>query len=217
MKLVSSKKKKITTLLIIVGVLVLVGIGLLIFSLLGNKTPETPTTIRSISMYSHPKTEYYVGEEFDSTGTIIQVITNKLGEDYFVGEKELTFSGFDSSVVKDNVVITVTYKEYTTTFSVKIKEIPTDSKDPVLTSIRLSDNFVDTYSLNWWNNIGPAFDNVKLVLVYSDGSEKEVPMQSSYCYNLTFGLTSAGTTDFIIKYNDGGVIVETTVTVTITN
>ena len=72
------------------------------------------------------------------------------------------------------------------------------------------------YTLEKWNKNGPSFFGVNLICTYSDGSEKEIQMQSIYCYGIE-DVKSSGTTEFTIKYSEGGIIVETTVTITITN
>lgn len=221
MKLQSKQAKKQKVIIIsavILAVLVIVGvvIGLVINSI--KKQYENSDGITGITVSANPsKTTYYVGEEFDPTGFRIQVLASTNEASYFVDypNEELKLSGFDSSKAVEDQVITVTYREYTDSFTIDVIEVP--PADPVITGIRLSDNFTSKYTLKWWNTYGPAFDGVKLVCTYSDGTEKEVAMKSSYCYGIERNLTSAGTTEFTIKYSSGGILVETTVTITITN
>ncbi|MBQ8248046.1 MAG: bacterial Ig-like domain-containing protein [Lachnospiraceae bacterium] len=228
MKLVNKKQKRKQTLTIIaVAVLALVVIGALVFTftkvgdIINNgKNPDddTPIVYQGISLVGKPnKLEYMVGEAFDPTGIYVQVIANKQTGTYFVDENnpDLKITGFDSTVPNDALVITVTYKEFSTAFTVKIKEEPT--ADPTLKSIKLSDNFQTTYTLSKWNSSGPSIRGVNLILVYSDGSEIEIPMSYNYCTDIKRPLEKAGTTDFTVVYNSNGIMYTTVVTVNITN
>lgn len=215
MKLKNSRQKRTLILIVLGGVLLACIIGLLI-SVLIPKEREEGTIIYGIQVSSLPdKTEYYIGDAFDPTGTKIQIISNKLSSVDFIDYRQLTFSGFDSSVVSDKVIITVTYQGYTTSFDVKIKEKPAEI--PVLTSIRLSDNFKTTYTLSSWLNKGVQVRDVNLICTYSDGTEKSIPMQKSYISGVDKTMTGPCETSFIIRYSEGGVQVETTITVRITN
>ena len=219
MKLVSEKKKRMTLIITIAIVaIVLIAIGVLAFSLIKTlpnnpaaKPTEPPLTMRGISVSNTPdKWEYYVGDEFDPRGTLVQVIMNQQSATHFVGHTELQFSGFDSSVPNENLEITVSYKGYTAKFSVVIKERPTESVEVV--SIKLSDDFKSSYTLSEWNKSGPSFSGVKLILVSSDGSETEVRMKYDYCSGINKNLEAPGETQFVIRFRG----FETTVTVTIT-
>ena len=221
MKLQRNRKKTYITIAIIVSVLLIIAAALAIayVSLMQTINPDAfkpDKEITGISISTAPKTEYYIGEDFDPTGMKIQVLTNNLSETYFVEcpNDEVVITGFDSSVANEKVPVTVTYKGFSVTFNVVVKDYP--SAAPVLESIRLSDNFKTTYTLEKWNKNGPSLFGVKLILTYSDGSEQEVQMQSAYCYGIE-DIAAPGTTEFTIKYSDGGIQVETTVTVTITN
>ena len=218
MKLQSQKQKRTTAILIGVGAVVLIAaIVLAIVLLVPNNDSgdgEMPLTTMGINIASYPKTTYYVGEDFDTTGIKVQVVMSDQSKTYFVGASELTFSGFDNSVATDSLTITVGYKEYTATYEVKIKEKPVEA--PILTGIRLDENFSTTDTLQAWNFRGPNFRDVNLICTYSDGTEKSIPMQSNYASGIQRDLTSAGTTSFTIRYSEGGIQVETTVTITIT-
>lgn len=219
MKLQSQKQKRTTAILIGVGTVALIAAIVLAIVLLvpNNDTGdgEMPLTTIGINIASYPKTTYYVGEDFDSTGIRVQVVMSEQSETYFVDESQLTFSGFDSSVATESLTITVEYKGYTTSYKVEIKDKPAEV--PKLTGIRLDDSFKTTYTLESWNTKGPRFRDVNLICTYSDGTEKEIPMQAGYASGINLELTSAGTTSFKISYSEGGIQAETTVTVTITN
>lgn len=227
MKLVSkTQKRKQTIIAIVAVVVVLVAVGVLAFSLLKSDTintekkpvDDTPLVYTGIILSDKPdKLEYIVGEVFDPEGIRVQVVANKQSGTYFVGhnDPDLIISGFDSTVANDALVITVTYKEFSTAFTVKVKEEA--QVNPTLESIKLSDNFQTTYTLSKWNSSGPSIRGVNLILVYSDGSEIEIPMSYNYCMDIKRPLEKAGTTDFTVVYNADGIMYTAVVTVTITN
>ncbi len=219
MKLVNKKQKQKTIIIIaIIAVVVLaIVIGLIVgLSSNNKKTMKKDAVIEGINIASYPKTSYYVGETFDVSEILVQVVMSEQSATYFINanDPELTFSGFDSSVANDSLTIQVSYKGFTTSYNVVIKEKQTSV--PVLQSIRLSDDFKTTYSISEWNNQN-VFYGIKIICTYSNGSEKEIKFKYDYCYGLDKNLTSPGTTSFTIKYSESGVNVETTVTVTITN
>lgn len=217
MKLQKGKNKNRLKVLCFAGGIFLVLAILTTVILLWPQPLETvdPRGVVKISLSAVPhKTTYYVGEEFDPAGVSVQVITNDMEHTSFVGHEDLSFSGFDSSVPAENQVITATYKGFTATFTVTVKENP--SETPTLVSIRMGDSFKTTYTLSSWNNFGPKTNNATIVCTYSDGSEVEIPMKGQYCDNV-LDVDSPGTTQFTVRYTDEyGTTVETTVTVTIT-
>lgn len=215
-----SQNRKRTTIIIIVVVAVILIAALVIGAVLLLNKPEQPAeemkpdTILGIELSSKPRdTVYLVGAPFNPEGTKIQVLTHDQSKTYFVDYTQLSFSGFDSSSVGEKV-ITVTYKGFTTTFTVTVKEV--EQAAPVLTSIRMGDSFQTTYNKDYWNTFGPKLNTATLILTYSDGSEKEVYMESGFCSGIDKNITSAGTTTFTVTCVDAGIVVSTTVTVTIT-
>ncbi len=83
-------------------------------------------TLVSIKV-ENPKTEYYVGDEFE-TPKVVAVFDNE--KEYEVNEG-VTFSGFDSSDVAEEQEITVTYSGLTTSYTISIIEAPVIGEDPV--------------------------------------------------------------------------------------
>ena len=71
------------------------------------ETPEADPVLVSIAVSGEFKTEYEVGEEFDSTGIVVTAHFDK-GEDKDV-TAEASFSGFDSSVAGP-CVVTVSFE-----------------------------------------------------------------------------------------------------------
>lgn len=211
----NNKRIIIIAIIAVVVVLALVVGGIFLFSSSNNGEEPKPDDIIGIEISSRPSlTEYFVGEQFKPEGARVQVMTHDHEKSYFVDHTALSFSGFDGSKLGEQV-ITVTYKGFTTTFTVSVKELPPAT--PTLVSIRLSDNFVSTYTLDWWTEYGPVFDGVNLICTYSDGSEKSVPMSASYCLNINTNINSATTVEIPVQYIDGGIIAETTVEITVTN
>jgi len=198
---------------VVVVALIVAGV-LLAPTIIGHFNKPDPSIAVSVS----PKNVYFVGEKFDPTGLKIQVLMGDPDSSYFVSypNSELKISGFDSSVANESLPLTITYKGMTTTLNVTIKDYP--PKNPVLVDMKLSDNFyAHPFSYTVWNKNGPyKRANVNIVLIYDDGSEKEIPLTAEYCSNVDRNLTSAGTTEFTLHYTEGGVRLEKTITVTIT-
>ena len=222
MKLVSNKQKRTTAIIAIavaiVALIAIIGVVVLLTSLNTPDSEEPPVpTMAGIAVSREPKTTYLIGEKFDPSNILVQVVMTEQSATYFIDatDPDLTFSGFDSSVANDSVVITVAYKGHTTSFTIKVLEKP--SATPVLTSIRLSDNFKTTYTLSSWINKGIQVRDVNLICTYSDGTEKEVPMLKDYVSGVDKSIIGPRQTSFTVRYSEGGVQVETTVTVTITN
>lgn len=213
MKLQSKRKNT----LVIVGIVAaaLLVIALIAFLVVPAVVDALTKDEFSIVVSIAPKRDYYVGEKFDGTGLKIQVVTGDNESSYFVDypNADLKITGFDSSVANESLPITITYKGVSTTMNVTIKDYPPAA--PVLESVRLSDNFNGLQSFDYWNRFGPYRENVNLILTYSDGSTKEIPLKGEHCFNVVRPLAGGtNTTQFTIKYSEGGVVVEATITVT---
>lgn len=217
MKLQKRNNKKIV-LLIILAVVVLAAIVSGVVAIISNinekKELEAGKEIQQIIMSSYPdKMVYYVGESFNPTGAKIQVITKGQSETYFVDYNKLSFEGFDSSEVNDAVEIKVSYKGYSTTFTVRVIDFP--SSTPVLERIEVY-NFTTSYPKSEWNMYGPNSAGARIRCIYSDGSViEDIVLKDKYIYGVTE--SDVGTTEITIKYSDGVTTVETTVEITVTN
>ena len=77
-------------------------------------------TIISISVQKPTKTEYLIGEAFNSAGMVVKAKYDNGSEDILTSGYEI--SGFDSSTEGDKT-ITVTYGEFSATFVIKVNEI----------------------------------------------------------------------------------------------
>lgn len=220
-----NKKKKVTTIVLIVVLAVFVVIGIIagvIYALNAEiinyiiDVNLNKDKLTGIHMFTLPeRIEYYVGDEFDPTGTKIQVLANSNEASYYVDytDSELRLSGFDSTTPGEKT-IEVTYKGFKTSFTVTVveKEENPPSKSPVLTSIKISDNFVTTYDRLEWNFYGPSLEGVTLICTYDDGSQIEIPMIYDYFEDLSLSLKTAGDYEFTLKYN--GITAKITITVT---
>ncbi len=216
MKLQSKKSKRLTIIGIVVAAIVLVALiigAILLFGINAKDEEYQPTDIVNIVVSSYPKTTYYVGESFDSTGTKIQVLTYDMAYTSFVGYGSLTFSGFDSSAPNDAQVITVAYQGFTTTFTVQI--LPAPTTPPALDKIEVQ-NFRTTYPMDEWNKYGPDVLGASVKFIYADGTEGETKsLQPSWIYGAT-KVSGPCTLDITIKYNHDGVLCEQVITITIT-
>ena len=170
---------------------------------------QLPGEIQKIIVSIHPKTTYYVGQEFDPTGAKIQVVKDISEGDYFLSltDEGVEYSGFDSSVAAEEQVITVTYMGFTTTFTVTIKENPVAK--PNLESIEVV-GLTTTYTLADWND-GISIKNVTLKLNYDNGTSEEIPMKWNYV-EPTEMMTAPGTTHFVVNYGGKTTIVTITIT-----
>lgn len=185
-KTTTTKKPKLIVLIILGLVLLACAVGLII-SLIGSENQEEPLMIYGIQIANNPnKMEYQVGEKFDPTGTKIQVVMNKQEETFFVDYDQLEFSGFDSSVANNAVVVTVKYKEHSTTFTVKVKEKQTVvNPNPGSANFEVCD-MVLTYSLSRWNSRGPSTYGAYAKITKPDGttygSITETPLSNDMIY-----------------------------------
>lgn len=79
---------------------------------------DTGKTLDSISISGNYKTEFNVGDEFSFGGTVTATYSDDSTEDVTA---IATFSGYDMSTAK-NQVVTVTYSEKTTTYSITVTQ-----------------------------------------------------------------------------------------------
>lgn len=173
-------------------------------------------TITSIGIAVKPtKTSYYVGDRPNFSGLEIVVARAELDQEqvsYNLSTDEFTITGFDSSAPNPEQVITVEYKGFTATFTVKILEIPLAT--PTLVSIRLDPAPRDTAKAG----VALSVKNSYIVCEYSDGSEKSIPLRHEHLYGYETLLENASIGDVItvyVRYSEDGYIAETSYTVTI--
>lgn len=176
--------------------------------------------IINISVFSEPtKTVYYVGEYADYSGFVLMLeLSNNGPEDfdyYSSNPEKFTFDGFDSSAPVESQTITVGYEGFTTSFDIKIIEVP---KAPAaLKSIRLDPNNMPADTCKW--GYAPDIRGAKLVCEYSDGTTKVIDLAYEHLNDYEEDLMAAQVGDTVtipVVYDEDGVIVGTSFTVTIT-
>lgn len=84
------------------------------------KDDETEVSITSITVTSEPTTvEYEVGDDLNTTGLVVTATYSDETTEV-VAINDLTVTGFDSSEAAEDQVITISYEEMSTTFTVNI-------------------------------------------------------------------------------------------------
>lgn len=219
MKLQSKKSKTLTIVGIVVAAVVLIGLIIGAIFLFGGDGPvvePNPTDIVGITMSGFPNREYVVDDEFDPSGAKIQVLTHDMKYTRFVDHTQLSFSGFDSTAAVDEQVITVSYRGFTTSFTVKISERP--SATPVAEGIEVF-GFKDTYDKETWMFADYVVDGATLKVVYSDGSmSEEIRISPEWMYGWKSN-QQPGEIDLTIRYlhEESGTVFEKIITVTLTD
>ena len=172
---------------------------------------QQKNTVKEIQIARNPdKQAYFCNTPLDTTGLAVYSITH--GGDYVrLNLDECTITGFDSSVAVEEQVITVTYKGFTDTFTVTIKEEPVG--DPTLESIEMGTLPKTAYKR------GEALDVTggTFICKYSDGTTKTVDLAIKYTSGFMPAMNKgAGEYDITVKYDEGGIVVQTTYKITIT-
>ena len=116
--------------------------------------------------------EYYRYDELDLTGLSVKLKKNNAQYDEMIDVSKVTITGFDSSKVVDRQTVTVTYEGFTTTFVVKIQELP--APKPSVTGLKLEMD--EGYELKTEYRVGEALEltHMYLLVTYSDGSTAKV-------------------------------------------
>ena len=148
----------------------------------------TAILLESIEITSDPdKLEYYVGDELDTTGLVVEASYNN-SDSKTVQPTEL--SGYDMSVA-GNQTVTVTYKENeiskTDTFGITVTAVE-------VSSIELSGNVKTSYFT------GDEFTSQGLVVtaVYNNGNREQVSPTKIDCYDMS----AAGNQTVTVHYGD---------------
>lgn len=90
-------------------------------------TVQQPISLDHLTVTGDYKKSYYVGEEFDATGLIVNAVYTQGGAQVRVENvtDDAEFSGFDSSTAGPNTV-TVSYNGFTEEFDLSILEVPVE-------------------------------------------------------------------------------------------
>ena len=157
--------------------------------------PQPVVTLCSIAVTTLPtKTNYTVGETFDSAGLVVTATysdgSTKVVTDY-------TLSTPDMSTVGEKT-ITVTYQEVTTTFKISVnKTLSSISVSGQTTSFTKGDTF--------------SFGGT-VTATYSDNSTKDVTSSAEFS---GYNMQEAGTQTVTVKYVENGVTKTTTYQITV--
>ena len=176
MKIVGNKGKSNTTLIIAIAsaiavIAIIVGLAI---GLSGNKTPEVTTTttkkespIANISIENLPKTEYYIGEEFDKSGFVLKV-TKQDGTTELVdaNDSELKFSKLDSSLANESIEMRAEYKGFIVKFNVSVSRAPVVVEGTV-TGISIISTPKSFYY------VGDEFDPTEIVIAVTVAEKSE--------------------------------------------
>ena len=142
---------------------------------------------------------YYVGEFPDYTGLSIFVRGSYGGGTYIEytdNPEDFTITGFDSSVVNDEVTITVEYAGVTDTFSIKVIEMPT--VPPTLVSISIDPMPQTEYKVNDVFR----FNGALIICEYSDGTTKAVKLKMSHLSGYSDAIGTPGEHEIKVIYFD---------------
>lgn len=176
-----SGNRKKPNLKLIIGIaiaLVLIAAIVIVVVTTVKKDKEQGDQISYIAISSTPiKTSYYVGENPNYDGLRVNV-TRQSGETFVVKPEECTITGFDSSAVNDNLLITVNYQGFIATYTVKIKELPKST--PILKKIWLDKLPKTEYELT--DALEQSLDTTDGVIMreYKDGSKKRIGLVDRY-------------------------------------
>lgn len=180
----------------------------------GNKEqPEEiqADTINQIQVVSNPsKRQYFCNEPFDQTG--LEVYAFKQSGSYIILDPdEYTITGFDSSVAVEHQVLTVTYKGFTDTFTVTIKE--PFAVEPTLESITMGTLPKTLYKVaEGLNTKGGTF-----ICTYSDGTTKTVELSNKHVTGFRVAYEAGvGEYELTVTYTEKTTTVTTTYKITIT-
>lgn len=168
-------------------VLVVAILGVVLWSLFTSINKPIGINIVSISH----KSEYYVGEQLDTSGLIV-LLYSKDKELRFLDSSEYIVEGFDSSKAA-NLTLTVRYGEFTTQYTVTVKELPPEKPSYLSLEVYIMPTKT-VYTIGEKLNVDGGF----LKINYTDGTYDVVEL---LCL-MTYGFSSevAGTVTVNVKY-----------------
>ncbi len=181
------KRKVLIIIVIVLSVLILAIAGVVLANYLISQ--NRPVAIRVTSI-SH-KNEYYVGEQLDTSGLIVSLYSEKK-ELRELDESEYVVEGFDSSKA-GSVTLTVRYGEFTTQYTVTVKELPPEKPSYLSLEIYIMPTKT-VYNIGEKLNV----DGGALKINYTDGTYDIVHLMPL----MTYGFSSdvAGTVTVNVKY-----------------
>lgn len=182
-----------------------------------DKKQEYDSQIAKVLVSSFPeKLQYYVGDQLRYEGLKLQVVLNG-GDSYLVDGNECEFSGFDSSKVVERQTITVSYKGFTCTYKIEIKEAPKPAR--VVKNIYLETAPMTEYKVGQWlSTVGGV-----VMVEYEDGTYMRHNLTNQDVFGFvtdaateSYVTQQPGTYELEIRYREGGVTKTCTYTITVT-
>lgn len=184
-----SKKKKIILIVVAVLLAVVVAVAATVLMLLGggDKAPGEPT----FTVHAMPeKTTYYVGDVPAWSGLKLKLTTAE-GNVVILKPDNCKISGFDSSAPVASQVITVTYKEYSTTFSISILDKSELKPENLFVGMTFKSKPKTQYKVG--ENL--SVEGGVLLKTYQDGSTEEMALTS----DMVFDFTTAAAGKYTVK------------------
>lgn len=181
------KKKVLIIIAIVLSVLILAIAGVVLANYLISQNKPVGIRVTSISH----KNEYYVGEQLNTSGLIVSLHSENR-ELKILNSDEYVVEGFDSSKA-GSVTLTVRYGEFTTQYTVTVKELPPEKPSYLSLEIYIMPTKT-VYNIGEKLNV----DGGALKINYTDGTYDIVEL----LYLMTYGFSSdvAGTVTVNVKY-----------------
>lgn len=205
------KKKQVRPAVAVVGILAVIAIVAVaaLAAFVPEKSTANATDTKRISIAAMPeKTEYYTDQIASYTGLQV-LVTQENGDTYTVEAKHCQIIGFDSSVPVEQQIITVTYDGQSTTFNITIKERPVQER--TLKSIEMDTLPKTQYKLGERISI----DGGVIRCEYQNGTTAKIDLAKKYVYGVG-EVDGPGTYTLTVKYEEGGILCETSYTITVT-
>lgn len=200
-------KKIIAIALVCVAVVALAIV--LVFTLRDNEVVIEPSSLYVDSLPS--KTTFYVGEADVFTGLKLKMVMTN-GAEITIDGSDCEISGFDSSKPAEAQVITVKYKNLSTSFAIDIKEMLTDPPTGNYNGL----SFKTLPKTNY--NVGEWIDTSEGVLLvhYDDGTTRELSLDSENVKIYDFTTDKPGKYTITVKYVEATRYGETSYEITVT-
>lgn len=132
-------------------------------------------TNKGITLVSYPNDLYYYQyEKLDLKGLRVQLDRQNDIFNKDLDISELTITGFDSSKVVKEQIVTVSYKGFSTTFKVEIQPLP----EAQASVTRIDIDMDDGYELKTvYKEFEPMdLTHMYIIITYSDGTKERIPV-----------------------------------------
>lgn len=204
----SRKKKIILIVVAVLLVLILAAVAAVFFLLRGGEEPPKEPTFEIAS--APDNITYYVGDFPVWTG-LEMLLTTAEGNSVTLKPDNCNITGFDSSAPAKNQVITVTYKEYSATFTINILDPSERPAAGMFTSLSFKTKPKTQYK------VGESLSVEGGVLIkhYDSGETREMKLTSDMVYS--FDSSKPGTYKLTIHHMEDAELATLTYDITVTN